>query len=621
MNLLSVDNLSKSYSDKWLFNDIHFGLSKGDKMALVGANGAGKTTLLKIIAGIEKQDNGYVAFSNHATVAYLAQDPELDLEKTIEQTIYGDDNPVLSIIKQYESAILLDDFPADKMQFLLEKMEEYEAWDFDKLVAQVLSKLGITNIKQLNQSLSGGQRKRVALAKMILFKPDLLLLDEPTNHLDLEAIEWLEVLLKSHSITLLMITHDRYFLDNVATQIIELDGGKLFHHNGNYAKFLENKSARKANEKIEMSKARLLMLKELEWMRKMPKARGTKSKSRIEAFYDLKDKVSQASTESKVEINVEATRLGNKVVEMKNVSFSYNELPIVNDFTYLFNKKDRIGIIGKNGVGKSTFLNLLTQKINPQKGTIVHGPTLNMGYFTQQNELLNYSNRIIDEVKAIAEYVVLGNGDEVSVAKLLEMFLFPPSMQHTPISKLSGGEKKRLQLLKVLVSNPNFLILDEPTNDLDIDTLNVLEDFLTDYKGCLVLVSHDRYFMDNLVEHLFVFEENGEIKDFYGNYSDLRMEQAEKQKEKQAVAPLNKPVETKAPEVKKQKKSFKEQQEFNQLEKELAELELLKTELEKKLEKGSENHSEIIEWADKLESVNNEIEVKTMRWLELSELD
>ena len=621
MNLLSVDNLSKSYSDKWLFNDIHFGLSKGDKMALVGANGAGKTTLLKIIAGIEKQDNGYVAFSNHASVAYLAQDPELDLEKTIEQTIYGEDNPVLSIIKQYESAILLDDFPADKMQFLLEKMEEFEAWEFDKLVAQVLSKLGITNIKQLNQSLSGGQRKRVALAKMILFKPDLLLLDEPTNHLDLEAIEWLEVLLKSHSITLLMITHDRYFLDNVATQIIELDGGKLFHHNGNYAKFLENKSARKANEKIEMSKARLLMLKELEWMRKMPKARGTKSKSRIEAFYDLKDKVSQSSTESKVEINVEATRLGNKVVEMHNVSFSYNELPIVNNFTYLFNKKDRIGIIGKNGVGKSTFLNLLTQKINPQKGTIVHGPTLNMGYFTQQNELLNYSNRIIDEVKAIAEYVVLGNGDEVSVAKLLEMFLFPPSMQHTPISKLSGGEKKRLQLLKVLVSNPNFLILDEPTNDLDIDTLNVLEDFLTDYKGCLVLVSHDRYFMDNLVEHLFVFEENGEIKDFYGNYSDLRMEQSEKQKEKQVVAPINKTIETKVAEVKKQKKSFKEQQEFNQLEKELTELETFKIELEKKLEKGSENHSEIIEWADKLESVNKEIEVKTMRWLELSELD
>ncbi len=621
MNLLSVDNLSKSYSDKWLFNDIHFGLSKGDKMALVGANGAGKTTLLKIIAGIEKQDNGNVAFSNQATVAYLAQDPELDLQKTIEQTIYGDDNPVLSIIKQYDMAILNDDFPADKMQYLLEKMEEYEAWDFDKLVAQVLSKLGIHNIKLLNQSLSGGQRKRVALAKMILFKPDLLLLDEPTNHLDLEAIEWLEVLLKSHSITLLMITHDRYFLDNVATQIIELDGGKLYHHNGNYAKFLENKSARKANEKIEMSKARLLMLKELEWMRKMPKARGTKSKSRIEAFYDLKDKVSQANTESKVEINVEATRLGNKVIEMNNVSFSYKDLPIVNDFTYLFNKKDRIGIIGKNGIGKSTFLNLLTQKINPNKGSIVHGPTLNLGYFTQQNELLNYSNRIIDEVKAIAEYVVLGNGDEVSVAKLLEMFLFPPSMQHTPISKLSGGEKKRLQLLKVLVSNPNFLILDEPTNDLDIDTLNVLEDFLNDYKGCLVLVSHDRYFMDNLVEHLFVFEENGVIKDFYGNYSDLRMEQAASEKVKQEPEKEIKPIENKENGTKKIKKSFKELQEFNQIEKELNELENLKLDFEKKLETGSESHVTIAEWAAKLEQINKDIEIKTMRWLELSELD
>lgn len=621
MNLLSVDNLSKSYSDKWLFNDIHFGLSKGDKMALVGANGAGKTTLLKIIAGIEKQDNGNVAFSNQATVAYLAQDPELDLQKTIEQTIYGEDNPVLSIIKQYESAILDEDFPADKMQFLLEKMEEFEAWDFDKLVAQVLSKLGINNIKLLNQSLSGGQRKRVALAKMILFKPDLLLLDEPTNHLDLEAIEWLEVLLKSHSITLLMITHDRYFLDNVATQIIELDGGKLYHHNGNYAKFLENKSARKANERIEMSKARLLMLKELEWMRKMPKARGTKSKSRIEAFYDLKDKVSQANTESKVEINVEATRLGNKVVEMKNVSFSYNDLPIVNDFTYLFNKKDRIGIIGKNGVGKSTFLNLLTQKIIPNQGTIVHGPTLNLGYFTQQNELLNFSNRIIDEVKAIAEYVVLGNGDEVSVAKLLEMFLFPPSMQHTPISKLSGGEKKRLQLLKVLVSNPNFLILDEPTNDLDIDTLNVLEDFLTDYKGCLVLVSHDRYFMDNLVEHLFVFEENGKIKDFYGNYSDLRLEQTEQNKEKQEPEKSIKATEKKVTETKKIKKTFKEQQEFNQLELELSDLEKLKSELEMNLANGSENHATIAEWAENLEKINNDIEIKSMRWLELSELD
>lgn len=621
MNLLSVDQLSKAYTEKWLFKNISFGIAKGEKLALVGANGTGKSTLLKTIAGLIKQDSGELQLANGCSVGYLPQEPELDENKTIQQTIFSSDNPTVKIINEYEAAILDIEASGDRMQFLLDEMSRLDAWEFEKRSKQILSKLGISDVEVLNKSLSGGQRKRVALAQLLLLNPDLIIMDEPTNHLDLEAIEWLENLLTAHQISLLMVTHDRYFLDNVSNQILELDRGNLYIHKGNYAYFLEKKSMRETIHAAEVSKARNLMVKELEWMRRMPKARGTKSKSRIEAFYDLKDIATQNLNQNELEISVQTTRLGNKIIELHNISKQFDDLNIIENFSYIFKKKDRIGVVGKNGIGKSTFLDLLTQIQAPSSGEVIHGSTLKIGYYTQHTNNLNNENRIIDEVKEIAEYVTLGTGEQVAVSKLLDMFLFPPSVQHTPISKLSGGERRRLQLLKVLVSNPNFLILDEPTNDLDIDTLNVLEDFLSEFAGCLLLVSHDRYFMDNLVEHLFVFEGEGKIKDFYGNYTDYKDQKTELSSESKKTETKSSTVAaTTAVESKKKKASFKEQQEYKNLETEIAQLESLKQELTDKLNKGSSSHSELAEWALAIEKANLQIDEKSLRWLELGEI-
>jgi ATP-binding cassette subfamily F protein uup len=621
MNLLSVDQLSKAYTEKWLFKNISFGIAKGEKLALVGANGTGKSTLLKTIAGLIKQDSGELQLANGCSVGYLPQEPELDENKTIQQTIFSSDNPTVKIINEYEAAILDIEASGDRMQFLLDEMSRLDAWEFEKRSKQILSKLGISDVEVLNKSLSGGQRKRVALAQLLLLNPDLIIMDEPTNHLDLEAIEWLENLLTAHQISLLMVTHDRYFLDNVSNQILELDRGNLYIHKGNYAYFLEKKSMRETIHAAEVSKARNLMVKELEWMRRMPKARGTKSKSRIEAFYDLKEVATQNLNQNELEISVQTTRLGNKIIELHNISKQFDDLNIIENFSYIFKKKDRIGVVGKNGIGKSTFLDLLTQTQAPNSGEVIHGSTLKIGYYTQHTNNLNNENRIIDEVKEIAEYVTLGTGEQVAVSKLLDMFLFPPSVQHTPISKLSGGERRRLQLLKVLVSNPNFLILDEPTNDLDIDTLNVLEDFLSEFAGCLLLVSHDRYFMDNLVEHLFVFEGEGKIKDFYGNYTDYKDQKTELISEsKKTETKSSNVAATIAVESKKKKASFKEQQEYKNLETEIAQLERLKQELTDKLNKGSSSHSELAEWALAIEKTNLQIDEKSLRWLELSDL-
>jgi ABC transport system ATP-binding/permease protein len=621
MNLLSVDQLSKAYTEKWLFKNISFGIAKGEKLALVGANGTGKSTLLKTIAGLIKQDSGELQLANGCSVGYLPQEPELDENKTIQQTIFSSDNPTVKIINEYEAAILDIEASGDRMQFLLDEMSRLDAWEFEKRSKQILSKLGIGDVDVLNKSLSGGQRKRVALAQLLLLNPDLIIMDEPTNHLDLEAIEWLENLLTAHQISLLMVTHDRYFLDNVSNQILELDRGNLYIHKGNYTYFLEKKSMRETIHAAEVSKARNLMVKELEWMRRMPKARGTKSKSRIEAFYDLKDIATQNLNQNELEISVQTTRLGNKIIELHNISKQFDDLNIIENFSYIFKKKDRIGVVGKNGIGKSTFLDLLTQTQAPSRGEVIHGSTLKIGYYTQHTNNLNNENRIIDEVKEIAEYVTLGTGEQVAVSKLLDMFLFPPSVQHTPISKLSGGERRRLQLLKVLVSNPNFLILDEPTNDLDIDTLNVLEDFLSEFAGCLLLVSHDRYFMDNLVEHLFVFEGEGKIKDFYGNYTDYKDQKTELSSESKKTEPKSSlTAATTVVESKKKKASFKEQQEYKNLETEIAKLESLKQELTNKLNKGSSSHSELAEWALAIEKANLQIDEKSLRWLELGEI-
>ncbi len=628
MNILSVDQLSKAFTERWLFKSISFGISKGDKLALVGSNGTGKSTLLKILADLISADSGEKTFATGTTFGYLPQEPELDSALTIRQTIFSDDNPVMKLVRSYEAAILDENFSADKMQVILEQMEEKDTWDFDKKAQQILSKLGIHDIEVLNKTLSGGQRKRVALAQLLLKQPDLLIMDEPTNHLDLEAIEWLENLLTAHNTSLIMVTHDRYFLDNVATQILELERGVLYTHHGNYAYFLEKKAQRETIQNAEISKARNLMAKELEWMRRMPKARGTKSKSRIEAFYELKEKATQNLDKNELEISVQTTRLGNKIIEADNISMQFGSRVLIKDFTYIFKKKDRIGVVGKNGIGKSTLLDILTEAMQPTRGTITHGPTLKFGYYTQHTNNLNNDNRIIDEVKQIAEYVTLGTGEQVSVSKLLDMFLFPPSVQYTPVQKLSGGERRRLQLLKVLVSNPNFLILDEPTNDLDIDTLNVLEEFLAEFNGCLLLVSHDRYFMDHLVDHLFVFEGEGDIRDFYGNYTDYKEFAEEKGKKAPAIEPISKVTNTPSRAVddsdvnivKKRKLSFKEQSEFDKLETEIAELENRKSKTEGFLNGGSTSHEELTKWAAELEELNRQIDEKTLKWIAYSEM-
>ena len=619
MNLISAANISKAYTERWLFKEISFGLAKGEKLALVGSNGTGKSTLLKVICGQILPDGGEVGKTKGLIFGYLPQEPELDPNKTIEESLFSDSNPVLNLVKEYEKAIVDMDYPADKMQHILEEMERFNAWDFEQKAAQILGKLGIHNLKQRNDSLSGGQKKRVALAQLLIQQPDVLILDEPTNHLDLQAIEWLENLLNAHNISLIMVTHDRYFLDNVATHILELERGKLYIHNGNYAYYLEKKSQRETVFATEVARARNLMSKELEWMRRMPRARGTKSKSRIEAFYELKDKASVDLSKKEIEISVRTSRLGNKIIEAEHVSMNFGSNCLVNDFSYLFKKNDRIGVVGKNGVGKSTLLDLLTGELKPTGGEVIHGPTLKIGYYTQHSNDLNDDNRIIEEVKQIAEYVTLGNGEQVSVSKLLDMFLFPPSMQHTPVAKLSGGERRRLQLLKVLVGNPNFLILDEPTNDLDIDTLNILEDFLVGFDGCLLLVSHDRYFMDKLVEHLFVFQENGNILDYYGNYTDYR-EEADQILATPEIAPKATEIKTTEIPAPKKKLSFKEQKELETIEKEIESFEARKTELNALMLSGTTDHVVLTQWADEILDLDKLISRKSDRWLELSEV-
>jgi ABC transport system ATP-binding/permease protein len=624
MNVFSADNVSKTYSERWLFKEISFGLNQGDKVALVGVNGAGKSTLLKIIAGLVESDSGQIKINKDIKYAYLPQEPNFEGEVTIEQVILQEDNEVAKTAKAYERAILDPDVDADVMQDLLNKMDQYNAWEYETNVAQILGKLGLSDLSVKCNTLSGGQKKRVALAKLLLSNPDFIILDEPTNHLDLDAIEWLENRLNGHNTTLMMITHDRYFLDNVANEVFELNDGKLYRHKGNYAYFLEKKAERELSNQASIDKAKNLLTKELEWMRRMPKARGTKAKYRIDAFYEIKDKASQDTSKDDVEINIGASRLGNKIIELKNVNKAYNGRPFIKDFTYTFKKFEKLGIVGKNGVGKSTFLNILTGKEKADSGEIDLGTTLNIGYYTQHSDALNLDNRIIDEVREIAEYVTLGNGDTVSVSKLLEMFLFPPAVQYTPIHKLSGGEKRRLLLLKVLVKSPNFLILDEPTNDLDIDTLNVLEQFLESFSGCLILVSHDRYFMDKLVDQLFIFEGDGYIKPYNGNYSDYRNEVDEKDSKQNSKKSATKdtqtaPVVLEASKAEKKKLSFKEQKELDTLEAEMAKLELEKKKFEELLNTNTASHQDLINWAESIGKINTQIDDKTLRWMELSE--
>lgn len=623
VNLVSADSISKSFNERKLFSELNFGVSQGEKIALVGANGAGKSTLLKVLVGQLAPDAGSVSIRKGIRVIYLPQQPVLDDDQSVIDNIFALQTPIMLAVKAYEKSQHHETSP-EELQTILEQMEELQAWDFEARVEQVLSHLGITDLEQKAGSMSGGQRKRIALAKMLLSDPDLVLLDEPTNHLDLDTIEWLENYLGSQNTTLLMISHDRYFLDNVANEIVELDRGKIYRYKGNYAYFLEKKAERETMAQASVDKARNLMTKELEWMRRQPKARGTKAKYRIEAFHELKEKASQQFTRDELQINIKAVRQGSKIIEIEKISKELGGKNLIQNFSYTFQKQDRIGVVGKNGAGKTTFLNMLTSQLAPDSGSISAGETTKMGYYTQETNNLNLANRVIDEVKEIAEYITLGNGDTVSISKFLEQFLFPSATQYSIIGKLSGGERRRLQLLKVLVESPNFLILDEPTNDLDIDTLNVLEEFLEQYQGCLLMVSHDRYFMDKLVDHLFVFEGEGVIKDYYGNYSDYREEQEELLKARKAA---DKPNTAPQPEKKvevtaapaKRKLSFKEQKEYEGLEQLISDLEEKKKALEQQLVSGESDYAKLQAISKNIEEVSQQIDEKTLRWLELGE--
>ena len=634
MNYLSVENLSKAFGERKLFSNISFGIAQGQKIALVGINGAGKSTLMKIIMGLEIPDTGQVGTNQSIKVAYVHQNPVFEGTMSIYQTIFDQSNSeVLKVIEDYHKAMLdaeLGIDNADKMSALFEKMDAFQAWDFEYQVKEVLGKLGLHDTDLPVGSLSGGQRKRVALAKAILEKPDLLLLDEPTNHLDLETIEWLEDYLAKANLALFMVTHDRYFLEKVTNEILELDQGKVHRYQGNYGYFLDKKADRMQNEDIELEKAKSLYKKELDWIRRQPKARSTKAKYRVDAFEETKEKASQKREDRDIELQVSAQRLGNKIIEIEKMSKSYGDKVLVEDFTYVFKKKDRVGIIGPNGAGKTTFLNMITGQLAPDSGKVAIGQTTAFGYYRQEESSFDESKRLIDIVKEVAEVVTLDKGQTITVSQFLTQFGFPPKQQHTPIEKLSGGERRRLQLLMVLIKNPNFLILDEPTNDLDLMTLNTLEEFLDSFPGCLIIVSHDRYFMDRLVEHLFVFEGEGAISDFPGNYSEYR--ETEKSQEPRAKSPEDKTqvasgktqeekVEERAAAPAKVKAGFKQKNEFKEVTASMAKLEKEKAELTEKISGGNSDHEELMKISARMLEIDSNLEKLELTWLELSELE
>ncbi len=634
MNYLSVENLSKAFGERKLFSNISFGIAQGQKIALVGINGAGKSTLMKIIMGLEIPDTGQVALNQSVKIAYVHQNPVFEANLSIYQTIFDQSNSeILQVIEAYHKAMLdaergVDN--ADQMSKLFEKMDALQAWDFEYQVKEVLGKLGLHDTELPVGNLSGGQRKRVALAKAILEKPDLLLLDEPTNHLDLETIEWLEDYLSKANLALFMVTHDRYFLEKVTNEILELDQGKVHRYQGNYGYFLDKKAERMQIEDIEIEKAKSLYKKELDWIRRQPKARGTKAKYRVDAFEETKEKAFTKREERDIELTVSTQRLGNKILEIEKIGKSFDDKTLVKDFSYIFKKKDRIGIIGPNGAGKTTFLKMITGLLDPDQGKVTAGQTTAFGYYRQEEDRFDEEKRLIDVVKDIAEVVVLDKGQTITVSQFLTQFGFPPKQQFTPIGKMSGGERRRLQLLLVLIKNPNFLILDEPTNDLDLMTLNILEEFLDTFPGCLIIVSHDRYFMDRLVEHLFVFEGEGVIRDFPGNYTDFREWEAENEDQKTTTGTQPK-VEPKTefvvlPEISgaaspKLKASYKQKQEFKQLNETIAKLEAEKATITEQITVGTADVSQLLTWTNRLQAIDGELEELELSWLELSELD
>ena len=612
MNYLNVENISKSYGEVTLFKGITFSIHKGQKIAFIAKNGTGKTSILKIISGEDSSDSGNITYRKNIAVSFLSQDPKFDDSLTIEQSIFNSENPILKVIANYEKAILKSE-DEENYQKAFEDMELFQAWDFETQYKQILFKLKLDKINQKVGELSGGQKKRLSLANALINKPDLLVLDEPTNHLDLEMIEWLESYFAKENITLFMVTHDRYFLERVCNEILELDQGELHSYKGNYSYYLDKRKDRVERQAIEHGKVKQLFKKELSWMRKQPKARTTKSKSRIDDFKEIKQRAQQRRVEHEVQLELNMERLGTKIVELVKVSKSYEEKVILDQFNYMFQRGERVGIIGKNGTGKSTFLDILTGKTGPESGKIIIGDTVKFGYYTQNGIKVKEDQKVIDVVRDFGDFIPLKKGKQISAQQLLERFLFSRQKQYDFVEKLSGGERKRLYLCTVLIQNPNFLILDEPTNDLDIVTLNVLESFLLDFPGCVIVVSHDRYFMDKVVDHLLVFKGNGDVEDFPGNYSDYRSYED------------SKPVFKKEPKKdkiwkgsSKNKLSYNEEKELKNIETKIKSLVYKKKELEKEFVNDSLSQDKILLMSKELEKVINEINTREERWFELS---
>lgn len=623
MHYITAENLEKSYGINPLFKNLTFHINEGDRIALVARNGSGKSTLLKILAGLEPPDSGKIWINKDVNVILFEQDPIFQEKSSILDNIFAHDHPVLNAIKRYEAAE--DSGDAEKLTAAIMEIDEKGAWDFDAKVKQILGKLNIHHLDQVVSSLSGGQRKRVALARTLIdigFDQQhcLLIMDEPTNHLDVEMVEWLEHYIDKENVTLLLVTHDRYFLDAVCQEVWELDNGQLYTYTGNYENYMEKKAARIESEAATIDKARNSYRKELEWMRKQPKARTTKSKSRQDAFYEIEKVAKKRIEEKKLELQLKMNRLGGKVAELKKVYKKFGERIILSGFDYTFKKGERIGIIGKNGAGKSTFVNMLQGIEEPDSGKINIGDTVVFGYYSQQGLTLKQDMRVIEFVKNIAESFPLAKGGSISAAQFLELFLFSPDQQYSFISKLSGGEKRRLQLLAILFKNPNFLVLDEPTNDLDLPTLSVLEQFLLDFPGCLLIISHDRYFMDRIVDHLFVFEGDGIIKDFPGNYASYREEEENKTTEVPIQTKQEEKSTLQEPTAVKKKAGFKEKREFELLEKELEHLNAEKQVLTEQLSSGNLDYPSLEKASNRIKEVDALIDEKEMRWLELSEM-
>ncbi|MCH2082288.1 MAG: ABC-F family ATP-binding cassette domain-containing protein [Saprospiraceae bacterium] len=623
MNYLTLENVSKSYGDKVLFNKINLQISKGQKIALVAKNGSGKSTLLRVIGGQEapEGETAKILVRKDIKIGFLDQEPDFFDEHTVFEAVFDSENAEIQAIKAYEEALRKND--NDALQLALDQMDKLKAWDIEAKVKELLTRFNIGDFEKKVKQLSGGQKKRLALVKLVIEAPEFIIMDEPTNHLDIDMIEWLEEYLQRANLTLLMVTHDRYFLERVCDVIIELDHGEIFKYNGNYSDFLTKKAIRHETESAEMEKTKKLFKRELDWVRRSPQARSTKAKARVDAFYDIKDKVSQKRDNTEMQIDIKGQRLGKKIVEMHNVYKSFGDLKLIKGFDYKFRKKERVGIVGPNGVGKSTFLQVMTGQLRPDGGKVVVGGNTVFGYYTQSGIQLRDDKRVIDVVQDIAEYIPLDKGQKLTAPQLLERFLFSRKQQQVYVSQLSGGERRRLYLLTVLMENPNFLILDEPTNDLDILTLNVLEDFLLEFPGCVIIVTHDRYFMDKLVDHLFVFKGDGIIKDFNGDYTDYRemikveeREQRKLEREEQ----LKQKAKEKAAEAKQPGLSQEEKKELKRLEKQIAKLEEKKEELSERFNSTDISPEQIEEWSKELSAVTEELEEKEMRWMELADM-